>query len=440
MKKYYINTYGCQMNVHESEKIAGILKALDYIESRDMDDADLIVFNTCCIRDNAEKKVAGHIGNIKHLKEKKPNLIVVVCGCMTQQKGVAENLKKKFPYVDIILGSSNLYDLSSLVVEAENNYLHGAICVPDDPTTKIDDTIPIYRTSGTNAWVNIMYGCNNFCTYCIVPYVKGRERSRDPHVIINEVRSLIDQGYQEITLLGQNVDSYKYENYNFAYLLEEISKFSGKFRLRFMTSHPKDFNTDVIDIIKGCDNICNNIHLPFQSGSDRILKLMNRHYNREKYLSIINEIKSKLPNVGITTDVMVGFPTETDEDFEDTLSLIREVRFSNAFMFVYSPRNETPAAKMEQVPDKIKQQRITTLVDLQNKITQEISLTYVNKVEEVLVEDINPKIDNSVCGRTESGRLVTMPGNKELIGHFVDVKITSAKNSALWGEIVNGRK
>lgn len=423
------------MNVHESEKIAGMLRDIGYTETDDVDKADVIVFNTCCIRDTAEKKILGNIGDVKRLKKNKSDLIVAVVGCMTQQKGNADALRKKFPFVNVVLGTNNLYELPEAVKNLSEKRKKWCVSIPNNELPEIRENEPVFRTSGTNAWVNIMYGCNNFCTYCIVPYVRGRERSRSPFLILDEVKRLLDDGYKEITLLGQNVDSYSYENYDFAFLLEQISKINGKFRLRFMTSHPKDFNSRVIDIIKDSSNICNNIHLPVQSGSNRILKLMNRKYTRERYLEIIDEIYGKLPSVGITSDIMVGFPTETEEDFADTVSLMEKVRYSNAFTFVYSPRKGTVAAEMEQLPYEVKRERIKQIVALQNDISAKKSLEYVGKTEEVLVEDVVPKKEGFLCGRTESGRLVSFQGNSDKIGEFVNVKITSARSSALWGDI-----
>lgn len=423
------------MNVHESEKIAGLLNGVGYTESESEADADIIVFNTCCIRDTAEKKILGNIGDVKRLKKAKPSLIVAVVGCMTQQAGAPEELKKKFGFINIVLGTGNLEELPLLVQEVEQKQRKFAFEIRSNENPDIKEDIPVYRTSGTNAWVNIMYGCNNFCSYCIVPYVRGRERSREPQAILAEVNALLDEGYKEITLLGQNVDSYSYENYDFSYILEQIAKINGKFRLRFMSSHPKDFNSKVIDIIKDSPNICNSIHLPVQSGSNRVLQLMHRRYTREKYLSIIDEIRCKIPDVGITSDIMVGFPTETEEDFLDTMSLVEKVRYTNAFTFVYSPRKGTVAAGMEQLPVAVKTERIKALVDLQNKISAEKSLDYIGKTYEILVEDVSPKYKNAVCGRTECGRLVTFTGDKNLVGSFVNVRIESAKSSALWGEI-----
>lgn len=441
-KYYYIETFGCQMNVHESEKIAGILVKMGYTETKERAQAHVIVFNTCCIRDTAEKKIFGNIGELKILKRQDKSRIIVIVGCMTQQEGMAEVIATKFPFVDIILGTSNIHLLEQKIVELEERRLRKRGKIIDIDTNEKpavnEDTIP-YRTSYPNAWVNIMYGCNNFCSYCIVPFVRGRERSRDPEVILEEVQSLVNAGYKEITLLGQNVDSYgsdRNDGVNFYTLLQKIAKIEGKFRLRFMTSHPKDLSEEVIKLIAETPNFCNNIHLPVQAGSDAILKAMNRHYDRERYFYLIDLIKKYMPNCGITSDIMVGFPGETEEDFLDTLDLVEKVRYHNAFTFIYSPRKGTVAAKMEQIPYAIKSERIGRLIALQNKITLEISQEYVGKVMEVLVEDA-PK-PNMLCGRTDCGRLVNFAGNKELVGQFVNVRIDKNKASALIGEIVNG--
>ncbi|MBR3685094.1 MAG: tRNA (N6-isopentenyl adenosine(37)-C2)-methylthiotransferase MiaB [Clostridia bacterium] len=441
-KYYYIETFGCQMNVHESEKLAGILVKMGYAETKERAQAHVIVFNTCCIRDTAEKKIFGNIGELKILKRQDKSRIIVIVGCMTQQEGMAEVIATKFPFVDIILGTSNIHLLEQKIVELEERRHRKRGKIIDIDTNEKpavnEDTIP-YRTSYPNAWVNIMYGCNNFCSYCIVPFVRGRERSRDPEVILEEVQSLVKAGYKEITLLGQNVDSYgsdRNDGVNFYTLLQKIAKIEGKFRLRFMTSHPKDLSEEVIKLIAETPNFCNNIHLPVQAGSDAILKAMNRHYDRERYFYLIDLIKKYMPNCGITSDIMVGFPGETEEDFLDTLDLVEKVRYHNAFTFIYSPRKGTVAAKMEQIPYAIKSERIGRLIALQNKITLEISQEYVGKVMEVLVEDA-PK-PNMLCGRTDCGRLVNFAGNKELVGQFVNVRIDKNKASALIGEIVNG--
>jgi tRNA-2-methylthio-N6-dimethylallyladenosine synthase len=443
-KAYHIETYGCQMNVHDSEKIAGALHTLGYVQAKDAFSADVIVFNTCCIRDTAEKKILGNIGDLKHIKTHRPDVIIAIVGCMTQQKGIAEQLVKKFPFIDIILGTSNANEIADKVneiVASRAQRRHRVVVIPRMEKPAINENEPVFRTSGTNAWVNIIYGCNNFCTYCIVPFVRGRERSRAPDVIIEEIKGLLGQGYKEITLLGQNVNSYgsdRTDGSNFAKLLAEIGQLPGKFRLRFMTSHPKDFTSEVIDVIAAFPNICNNIHLPVQSGSNAVLKAMNRKYTREKYLDIIRMIRLKMPDCGITSDIMVGFPGETDDDFRDTLALVKEVRFSNAFTFVYSPRKGTYAATLDQVPHEIKKERITELVSVQNEITKELSEQYVGGTFEVLAEDA-PK-ENLLCGRTESGRLVSFNGPSEYVGQFLQIKVTKAKASALFGEIINGKQ
>lgn len=429
---YKINTYGCQMNVHESEKLAGILRDLGYTETDNDETADIILFNTCCIRENAEDRLFGNVGALKQLKRAKKELIIAVVGCMTQQSGMAELLKKKYPYVDIILGTSNLEKLTDAVLDIRRK--KRTLCI-QEPTVDPDKQLPVFRTSYPNAWVNIMYGCNNFCTYCIVPYVRGRERSRREEDIIADCKKLLQEGYKEITLLGQNVDSYGSDlsEGNFASLLQKVANLGGKYRVRFMTSHPKDLNDETIEVIANNPNICKNIHLPVQSGSSAVLKAMNRKYTRETYLQIIDKIREKMPECGITSDIMVGFPTETNEDYLETLSLTEKVRFSNAFTFVYSPRMGTPASKMVQLSDEVKKARVTKLVEIQNRISKEISCEYVGKTLEILVEDVNPKYEGTVCGRTDSGRLVTFKGDKSLIGSFVNVKITETQSSALFG-------
>lgn len=435
--RYYIHTYGCQMNIHESEKVAGILEHIGYTATDDENSADLVVFNTCCIRETAEQKIVGHIGRLKKIKRaKNGNMIVVVLGCMTQQNGAAQMLRQKYPFVDVILGTSNLHLLESAVLTAQKGKRFVDVSMSDS----VHETVPATRTSYPNAWVNIIYGCNNFCTYCIVPHVRGRERSRKMSDILAEVKSLVDQGYKEITLLGQNVNSYGKDmddGTTFAALLEEIGKINGKFRLRFMTSHPKDLTSDVIDVIAKYPNICNYVHLPVQSGSTAILKKMNRHYTREDYLKLVDEIKAKLPDVGITSDIMIGFPGETDQDFADTLSLVQQVGYSSAFCFVYSRRKGTPADTMEnQISADIKKQRITSLIAEQNKVTKQISKSMQGKIYEILVEDVNSKYENTYCGRTENGRLVNFVSQQNLIGQFVYVKITKSQSATLWGELV----
>ncbi len=435
------------MNVHESEKIAGILEKMGYTDCPEGENADVIVFNTCCIRDTAERRALGNIGVTKAEKKRNPNLILAVVGCMPQQDGVAESLKEKYPYVDIVLGTRNISELEAEIVKVKTSrakvkkrgykkYRCYDVVQPEN-YLEIDENTPQTRTSFPNAWINIIYGCNNFCTYCIVPYVRGREVSRDMQSVLDEVKDCVNKGYKEITLLGQNVNSYGNdvadEKVNFANLLREIDKIEGKFRVRFMTSHPKDLSDDIIDAMAKSDKICCNLHLPVQAGSDKVLANMNRRYDRAKYLSVIEKLRAAMPNIGITTDIMVGFPTETEEDFQDTLDLVEKVRYSNAFTFIYSPRKGTPAAKMTQIPYAVKQDRIARLIKLQNKITKEISETYINNVYEVLCEDIAPKHEGMVCGRTESGRLVTFEGTKDDIGKFFNVRIDVSRSASLFG-------
>lgn len=438
-KKYCVVTYGCQMNLHESEKISGILSGMGMSAVNEPENADVVVFNTCCIRDTAERRALGNIGKMKELKKKNKNLLIVVTGCMTQQNGFAENMKERYQYVDVILGTHNISDLENQIrIRLEKKKRVAAVLDTDGYID--DETTPVTRTSFPNAWVNINYGCNNFCTYCIVPYVRGRERSRDMKSIISECKKLINDGYKEITLLGQNVNSYGNdvpdENVNFANLLREVAKIDGKFRIRFMTSHPKDLTEDVVKAIRDNDKICNNIHLPIQAGSNSVLKNMNRRYTREHYLGLIDMIRRYLPDCGITTDIMVGFPYETEEDFLDTMDIVEKVRFSTAFTFIYSVRKGTKAAEMPQIPYEIKQNRIKRLIARQNEITEEISKDYVGNVYEILVEGMQEKKNGYVVGRTESGRLVSAKGDKSMIGEFKNVKITAVKNAQLLGEIL----
>lgn len=435
------------MNVHESEKIAGILEDMGYSDCPEESNPDVIVFNTCCIRDTAERRALGNIGVTKAEKKRNPNLILAVVGCMPQQDGVADSLKERYPYVDIVLGTRNIAELKDEIqkVIASRNRIKKRSdkkyrCFDTEQPInylEIDEKTPQTRTSYPNAWINIIYGCNNFCTYCIVPYVRGREVSRDMNSVLDEVKKCVDEGYKEITLLGQNVNSYGNDvddpNVNFANLLRKIDKIEGKFRVRFMTSHPKDLNDDIIDAMANSSKICNNLHLPIQAGSDKVLADMNRRYDSAKYIQTIEKLRKAMPDIGITTDIMVGFPTETEDDFQKTLEIVEKVRYSNAFTFIYSPRKGTPAAKMEQIPYAVKQERISRLIKLQNKITKEISDTYVGGVFEVLCEDIAPKYEGMVCGRTESGRLVTFEGTSEDIGKFFNVKISQSKSASLFG-------
>ncbi len=436
-EKYYIVTYGCQMNVHESEKIAGILRRLGYEETQEKEDADIIVFNTCCIRENAENHAFGNIGALKKMKKAKPNLLIAVGGCMTQEKGKTDVLKKKFPFIDIMFGTLNLEELGDLILQKKAQ--KKKVISIREKEGEIVEFTDAYRTSYPNAWVNIMYGCNNFCSYCIVPYVRGRERSRKPENIINEVRSLAAEGYKEITLLGQNVNSYGTDGstgMTFAELLDEIASIEGNFRLRFMTSHPKDFNEDVVKVMAKHKKICRLVHLPVQSGSNTILSAMNRRYTREKYLDEIRMLKSYLPEAEVTTDIIVGFPGETEEDYLQTEALVKEVDFASAFTFVYSTRQGTKAASMEgHIHPDIQKDRIMRLVDLVNTLTRNKSEKYLGKTVEILCEDYDEK-KGLYMGRDEFGRMGYFKSETDKIGQFVQLKITKANGISLFGELI----
>ncbi len=435
-KRYLIKTYGCQMNVHESEKIAGQLQTLGYEETQTAEDADVIVFNTCCVRENAEQHAFGNIGMYKKLKKEKRDLIIAVCGCMTQQGEFAKKLSATFPFVDVIIGTYNIDEFGKILQKTIDTKKRVVEIL--DKNGEICEEITPYRSSYPNAWVNIAYGCNNFCSYCIVPYVRGRERSRLPENVVDEVKNLVNEGYKEITLLGQNVNSYGHDLKNgvsFSSLLDKIGKIDGKFRLRFMSNHPKDLTEDVIEAIKRNPHACHAIHLPVQSGSNRILSLMNRRYSVEKYLSQIDSIRKIIPDCAITTDIIVGFPTETENDFLDTVNLVEKVEFDGAFTFVYSKREGTKAAVMDgQIDPETQKDRIMRLIDVQNDLNRKESLTYVGKTVEILVEDFDEK-KNSYLGRDERGKMAYFSYDKNLIGKFVNVKITSAGGMSLMGEI-----
>lgn len=425
------------MNVHESEKIAGQLRDLGYEEAQIAEDADVIVFNTCCVRENAEQHAFGNIGMYKKLKKEKKDLVIAVCGCMTQQGEFAKKLSATFPFVDVIIGTYNIDEFGKILQKTVDTKKRVVEIL--DKNGDICEEITPYRSSYPNAWVNIAYGCNNFCTYCIVPYVRGRERSRLPENVVDEVKNLVNEGYKEITLLGQNVNSYGHDLKNgvsFSSLLDEIGKVDGKFRLRFMSNHPKDLTEDVIEAIKRNPHACHAIHLPVQSGSNRILSLMNRRYSVEKYLSQIESIRKIIPDCAITTDIIVGFPTETEEDFIDTVKLVETVKFDGAFTFVYSKREGTKAAIMDgQVDPEIQKDRIMRLIDVQNELNRKESLTYVGKTVEILVEDFDEK-KNSYMGRDERGKMAYFSCDENVIGKFVNVKITSAGGMSLMGEII----
>jgi tRNA-2-methylthio-N6-dimethylallyladenosine synthase len=435
-KTFYIETWGCQMNEEDSEKLSGMLKRTGYDRSDERDTADIIIFNTCCVRENAELKVKGNLGALKKIKKERPDLIIAVCGCMMQQEGVAEEIIKMFPFVDIIFGTHNSYKFPEYLnrVKQENKSIVEVIQKEEG----IVEGIPIDRESSVKAFVTIMYGCNNFCTYCIVPYVRGRERSREPQNIVKEIKDLVSAGYKEVTLLGQNVNSYGKElepKMSFAGLLKTIREIPGLERVRFMTSHPKDLTEDVIDVIAEGGNLCEQIHLPVQSGSSRLLKMMNRHYDKEMYLDLVRRIKSKIPGVAISTDIIIGFPGETEEDFQETLSLVNEVEYDSAFTFIYSKRKGTPAYDMDdQISDEVKHDRFNRLVEAVNACSRKRNLSYLGRTVEVLVEGFSKNNENTVTGRTRSGKLVNLSGGAELIGELVNVKIIKANSFSLVGE------
>ena len=436
--KYYIETWGCQMNEEDSEKLSGMLKRVGYTKTENKEDAGIILFNTCCVRENAENKVFGNLGSLKHLKKENPDLIIGICGCMMQQEGMADKILKKFPYVNIVFGTHNAYKFPEYLnrVKTEGVQIKEIF----NKETDIVEGLPIDRESNVKAFVTIMYGCNNFCTYCIVPYVRGRERSRKPEDILNEVRELVAQGYKEITLLGQNVNSYGKgleEEVDFAKLLRMINEIEGLERVRFMTSHPKDLTHDVIMAIKECDKLCEQIHLPVQSGSNSILKKMNRHYTKEYYLDLIKKIKEEIPGVTLTTDIIVGFPGETEEDFQETLELVKEVGYSSAFTFIYSRRNNTPADMMlNQVSEEDKHHRFNRLIAAVNERVIAQNKAEEGNILEVLVEGNSKNDAEKLTGRTRTGRLVNFTGENVNVGELVNVKITRAQNFSLIGEVI----
>lgn len=436
--KYYIETWGCQMNEEDSEKLSGMLKRIGYTRTENKEEAGIILFNTCCVRENAENKVFGNLGALKKLKKKNPDLIIGICGCMMQQEGMADRILKEFPYVNIVFGTHNAYKFPEYLnrVRTEGVQIKEIF----NKETDIVEGLPIDRESSVKAFVTIMYGCNNFCTYCIVPYVRGRERSRKPEDILKEIRELVAQGYKEITLLGQNVNSYGKgleEDVDFAKLLRMINEIEGLERVRFMTSHPKDLTLDVIMAIKECDKLCEQIHLPVHSGSNSILKKMNRHYTREYYLDLVKKIKEEIPGATLTTDIIVGFPGETEEDFQDTLELVKEVGYSSAFTFIYSRRNNTPADMMlNQVSEEDKHHRFNRLVAAVNERVIAQNKAEEGNILEVLVEGNSKNDAEKLTGRTRTGRLVNFTGEGINAGDIVNVKITRAQNFSLIGEVV----
>ena len=436
----YVRTYGCQQNVADSERIKGMLAKAGYSFTDTPDDADFILFNTCAVREHAEDRVFGNVGALKNLKRRHPSVLIALCGCMMEQEHVAKRIRDSFPFVGLVFGTHCLHEFPELLYKC---LVDGSrVFVRDNDDKLVHEGIPVSRDGRFKGWLPIMYGCDNFCTYCIVPYVRGRERSRRPEVIIDEAREMINQGYKDITLLGQNVNSYGKglePRPTFAGLIREIDSIEGDYWLRFMTSHPKDCTRELIDTIADSKHISLHLHLPFQSGSDRILKAMNRHYTREKYLDIVNYAKERIPDVSLTSDVIVGFPGETYEDFQQTLSLIREVGFTSLFTFIYSPRKGTPAAEMDDpISDEEKGRWFRELLDVQEEIAAKRCSSMVGRVERVLVEE-KAKEDGRLCGRTSGNIIVEFSGGDDLIGSFCDVEITEARNWILKGTLVKNQ-
>ncbi len=435
----YIETFGCQQNEADSQRLCGMAAEMGYTPTGDPVLADLILINTCAVREHAELKALSITGQFKHLKEKKPSLQIGICGCMVSQEHRKEDVRRKYPYVNFLFGTSMLWRFPQILWEAlhaKRRTFHLDIGDPGN----IAEGLPIHRDSPHKAWVSIMYGCNNFCTYCVVPYVRGRERSRRPECVLEEVRTLAAAGYREITLLGQNVNSYGKDlegSYDFADLLTDICKIEGDFQVRFMTSHPKDASEKLIDVMAGEEKIAKAFHLPLQSGSDNILRAMNRVYDRARYLHLVDYMRQKMPNIAITTDIIVGFPGETEEDFEGTLDMLRRVRYDNIYSFLYSPRKGTPAAEMPPVPQEVKAERFQRLLDTQYEIAAATVAALVGSVQEVLVEGISKTDGSRLTGRTAQNRLVHFEGDEALIGKAAKIRISRAEPHALFGELVD---
>lgn len=438
VKRAVVVTYGCQQNENDSERIRGMLLQCGYEISDEQETADIIIYNTCAVRDHAEQKVLGNLGALKNLKRKKSDLIIGVCGCMMQQTHVADKIKKKYNHVDLIFGTHTLFELPELIYNVLTQ--HKRSVKIEDIDGRIAEDIPILRESGVTAYISVMYGCNNFCTYCIVPYVRGRERSRKSADILNEVRSVANEGYKEIMLLGQNVNSYGKdleENIDFSDLLNMVSEVDKIERIRFMTSHPKDFNEKLMYTIRDNKKICNQLHLPVQAGSNRVLHEMNRKYTAEEYMAKLEKMRSIVPDICVTTDIIVGFPTETDEDFNDTLNLIKKVRYDSIYSFIYSPRTGTPAAKMPMaLTDERIHENFESMLEVQNEISREINETYVGSVQKVLAESESKTDSNMISGRTEGGKIVHFEADRSVIGKMVNIEITSVKTWFLKGKIV----
>lgn len=434
-RTFHITTFGCQMNEHDSEVIDGLLTERGFSSVKERKDASIVIINTCSVRDNADKRFFGTLGQLKKRKESDPSFIVCVCGCMMQQQRVVDTIKAKYPWVDVIFGTNSIHHIPELIekVAIEKEKVVDII----ENTEEIVEGLPAMRLFDHKALVNIMFGCNNFCTYCIVPYTRGREKSRAPEAIVAEVKGLVADGVKEIMLLGQNVNSYDGNGTSFAELLKMLNDVDGLERIRFMTSNPKDLSDELIEAFAVCDKLCRNLHLPIQSGSNRVLKRMNRKYTREDYLKLIEKLRKTVPDITLSTDIIVGFPGETNEDFEETLSIVKEVEYDSAFTFIYSIRKGTPAEKFEdQIEESEKHRRFDLLVNAVNEISEKKNKAYQDRVEKVLVDGVSKNDKSTLTGRTDGFKLVNFAGKKELIGSIVDVKITDAKTFSLFGEVI----
>ena len=433
--KCCVQTFGCQMNARDSEKLLGILQEIGY-EPSESEEADIVVYNTCTVRENANLRVYGRLGQLRGLKRKNPHMIIALCGCMMQEKEVVEKIQKSYSFVDVVFGTYNIFKLAELLY---NRWESGKMVIDIwDSQKQVVEELPTVRKFPFKSGVNIMYGCNNFCTYCIVPYVRGREKSREPRDIIREIERLADDGVKEIMLLGQNVNSYGKTLDNpvsFAQLLKEIEKIDGIKRIRYMTPHPKDFSEELLDVMSQSSKICNHIHFPLQSGSTRLLKAMNRQYTKEQYLNWVDKIREKLPDVSLTTDIIVGFPGETEEDFEDTLDVVRKAQFDSAYTFIYSKRTGTPAASMEnQIPEDVVKERFNRLLETVGEVSHSISARYENTDTQVLVESLDDHEPGLVTGRMTNNMLVHFPGTADMIGKLVDVRLTECKGFYYMGK------
>lgn len=431
-------TYGCQQNENDTERIRGMLREAGFDFTEDSKKADVVIYNTCAVRENAEQKVFGRLGILKHIKQSRPEMIIGICGCMVQQEHITEKIKSVHEHVDLVFGTHALYRMPELLYKAMHQ--KKTVVEIESSDGEIAEDIPIMRENAQKAWVSIMYGCNNFCSYCIVPYVRGRERSRTPEAILKEVQELVDSGCTEISLLGQNVNSYGKDldiEIDFSDILRMVNDIEGVERIRFMSSHPKDLSDKLIQTMKECDKVCKQLHLPFQAGSNRILEQMNRRYTKEQYLAKIERVKKEIPGISLSTDVIVGFPTETKEDFEDTIDVLKKVEFDNIFSFIYSRREGTPAAKLDFVltEDEI-HANFNRLLEVQNEISKRKNDAYVGRIEKVLVDGSSKNDSDILSGRCDSSKIVNFKGDKSLIGKYVDVRITEAHTWSLNGELI----